>query len=96
MGELKVPNDSLYGAQTARSLINFAIGQDKMPRAVIRAFGILKKVKIVLSLRSLLFSALAKSTCLSDRCLWILENSFLWLQMKFALFRFGSITHLGN
>jgi fumarate hydratase class II len=44
MGELLVPTESLYGAQTARSLINFAIGQDKMPRAMIRAFGILKKV----------------------------------------------------
>eukprot|EP00047_Mylnosiga_fluctuans_P010271 m.15540 g.15540 ORF g.15540 m.15540 type:complete len:501 (+) comp3043_c0_seq1:1244-2746(+) len=43
MGELQVPVDSLYGAQTARSLINFAIGDDIMPRAVIRAFGILKK-----------------------------------------------------
>lgn len=44
MGELCVPVESLYGAQTARSLINFAIGEDRMPRAMIRAFGILKKV----------------------------------------------------
>lgn len=32
-----------YGAQTARSLIHFNIGFDKMPKALIRAFGILKK-----------------------------------------------------
>jgi fumarate hydratase class II len=40
-----VPNDKLWGAQTQRSLQNFDISrdQDKMPIAVIRAFGILKK-----------------------------------------------------
>ena len=34
---------TVYGAQTARSLVNFDIGQDKMPRSLIRAFGILKQ-----------------------------------------------------
>jgi fumarate hydratase class II len=43
MGEIAVPHDRYYGAQTARSLIHFDIGDDIMPRAVIRAFGILKK-----------------------------------------------------
>ena len=43
MGELSVPNDRYWGAQTARSLMNFDIGNDLMPREVIRAFGILKK-----------------------------------------------------
>lgn len=43
MGEVAVPADRYYGAQTARSLENFDIGDDIMPRAVIRAFGILKK-----------------------------------------------------
>lgn len=43
MGELEVPVDKYYGCQTARSLINFDIGEDKMPLAVIRAFGILKQ-----------------------------------------------------
>jgi fumarate hydratase class II len=43
MGEIPVPNDKYYGAQTARSLIHFAIGTEKMPREVIRAMGILKK-----------------------------------------------------
>ena len=43
MGKIEVPNDRYYGAQTARSLIHFAIGDDKMPRSIIRAFGILKK-----------------------------------------------------
>ena len=43
MGELEVPADRYYGCQTARSLINFDIGDDKMPRGVIRAFGLLKQ-----------------------------------------------------
>ena len=43
MGDIKVPSDRYFGAQTARSLVNFDIGEDKMPRAVIRAFGILKQ-----------------------------------------------------
>ena len=43
MGDLEVPNDRYFGCQTARSLINFDIGDDKMPRGVIRSFGILKQ-----------------------------------------------------
>ncbi len=42
-GELKVPNNKLYGAQTARSLINFAIGDETMPKPLIRALGIVKQ-----------------------------------------------------
>ncbi len=43
MGEIKVPSDKYYGAQTARSLKNFKIGEDHFPRELIRALGILKK-----------------------------------------------------
>jgi fumarate hydratase class II len=43
MGKIEVPNDRYYGAQTARSLIHFDIGTDKMPPELIRALGILKK-----------------------------------------------------
>ena len=43
MGQVEVPSDRYYGAQTARSLIHFHIGTDTMPRELIRAFGILKK-----------------------------------------------------
>ncbi|KAF7247905.1 Fumarate hydratase, mitochondrial [Varanus komodoensis] len=44
-GELKVPNDKYYGAQTVRSTMNFKIGgvTERMPVQVIRAFGILKR-----------------------------------------------------
>ena len=43
MGEIQVPSDKYYGAQTARSLIHFKIGDDRFPREMIRALGILKK-----------------------------------------------------
>jgi len=43
MGEIKVPTNKYYGAQTARSLMNFKIGGDRFPRELIRALGILKK-----------------------------------------------------
>jgi len=43
MGEIEVPNEYYYGAQSARSLIHFAIGTERMPRPIIRAMGILKK-----------------------------------------------------
>src|SRR5882757_6430122 len=43
MGKMDVPADRYYGAQTARSLIHFAIGKDTMPPELIHAFGILKK-----------------------------------------------------
>tara|TARA_B100001750_G_scaffold136004_1_gene108212 strand:+ start:1066 stop:2460 length:1395 start_codon:yes stop_codon:yes gene_type:complete len=43
MGEIEVPKDRYYGAQTARSKMNFPIGDDRMPLEVVRAFGVLKK-----------------------------------------------------
>jgi fumarate hydratase, class II len=43
MGEVKVPADKYWGAQTQRSLENFTIGGHRMPIEVIRAFAILKK-----------------------------------------------------
>jgi len=43
MGGMKVPSNKYYGAQTARSLMNFKIGGETIPKELIRAFGILKK-----------------------------------------------------
>jgi fumarate hydratase, class II len=43
MGPIEVPSHVYWGAQTARSLVHFAIGRDTMPPELIRAFGILKK-----------------------------------------------------
>ena len=43
LGEVEVPADKLWGAQTQRSLEHFSIGQDLIPREMIRAYAILKK-----------------------------------------------------
>ena len=43
MGEMKVPADRYWGAQTQRSFENFKIGVEKMPAEIIRAFAVLKK-----------------------------------------------------
>lgn len=43
MGNIEVPNEVYWGAQSARSLIHFNIGIERMPRELIRALGILKK-----------------------------------------------------
>ena len=43
MGEIEVPADRYWGAQTARSLANFKIGSETMPPELIRALGIVKK-----------------------------------------------------
>ncbi|WP_371747207.1 class II fumarate hydratase [Acuticoccus sp. I52.16.1] len=42
-GPLEVPSERYYGAQTARSLINFKIGEQKMPAPLVRALGVVKK-----------------------------------------------------
>jgi len=49
MGTIEVPADVYYGAQTARSLIHFAIGTERMPRELIWAFGILKKAAAIVN-----------------------------------------------
>jgi len=43
MGAIEVPVDRYYGAQTARSLVHFDIGDDTKPRELVRALGVLKK-----------------------------------------------------
>jgi len=57
MGEIKVPSNKYYGAQTARSLMNFKIGGEKMPKELIRAFGILKKAAAITNMELGILSA---------------------------------------
>ena len=47
MGQIEVPDDRYYGAQTQRSLQNFKIGGEKFQRELIRAYAILKKAAAV-------------------------------------------------
>jgi fumarate hydratase class II len=49
MGEIEVPSDVYWRAQSARSLIHFDIGWEKMPREVIRGMGILKKASAIVN-----------------------------------------------
>ena len=43
MGEIQVPADRYWGAQTQRSHENFRIGTERMPEEIVHAFGVLKK-----------------------------------------------------
>lgn len=51
MGEIKVPDDKYWGAQTERSLENFRIGIEKMPKVLIYAFANLKKAAAIVNNR---------------------------------------------
>ena len=42
-GPLEVPADKYWGAQTQRSILNFPIGWEKQPVAIVRALGVIKK-----------------------------------------------------
>ena len=52
MGAIDVPADRYWGAQTQRSLIHFAIGDDKMPKAVYHAYGHVKKAAAIVNGRA--------------------------------------------
>ena len=43
LGEVEVPADKFWGAQTERSRINFPIGNERMPKAIIHAYALIKK-----------------------------------------------------
>src|ERR1700761_2859847 len=51
MGQVEVPADKLWGAQTQRSLIHFSIGNDRMPIEVYRAYGYVKKAAAIVNER---------------------------------------------
>ena len=77
MGEVKVPSDVYYGAQTQRSIDNFKIAQDisRMPKEIIRAFAYLKKAAALTNFDAGILSEektkLIESTC---RHLWTLTK----------------------
>src|SRR6201991_5240707 len=62
MGEVQVPVDAYYGAQTQRSIDNFKIAQDinKMPKEIIKAFAYLKKAAALTNFDA---SVLSKEKC---------------------------------
>jgi fumarate hydratase, class II len=52
MGGIDVPADRYWGAQTQRSLVHFAIGEDRMPKRLYRAYGAVKKAAALISAAS--------------------------------------------
>jgi fumarate hydratase, class II len=52
LGQVKVPANRLWGAQTQRSLIHFSIGDDRMPKALYHAYGYVKKAAAIVNQRS--------------------------------------------
>ncbi len=61
-GPLKVPGDKYYGAQTARSLLNFPIGTETMPLPLVSALGIVKQAAVRVNLEmGVIDSDLAKA-----------------------------------
>src|SRR6187399_3204320 len=75
MGEVKVPAEAYYGAQTQRSIDNFRIAQDtdKMPKEIIRAFAYLKKAAAITNLEAGILSK-EKSDLVAQVCDEILEG----------------------
>jgi len=73
MGEVKVPGSAYYGAQTARSLMNFDIGIEKIPIEVVRAFGILKKAAAMVN-RELGLLAEDKADLIVQACEEIIDG----------------------
>ena len=76
MGEVKVPSDAYYGAQTQRSIENFKIAQDinRMPKEIIRAFAYLKKAAALTNMDAGILSP-EKSKLIGRVCDEILEGS---------------------
>jgi fumarate hydratase, class II len=75
MGEVSVPSDAMYGAQTQRSVENFKIAQDinKMPKEIIRAFAFLKKAAAITNFEAGVLSK-EKSDLIGKVCDEILEG----------------------
>lgn len=75
LGEMKVPADKYWGAQTQRSKENFPIGSEKMPMEVVRAFAQLKKAAAIVNQKLGKLSE-TKSTAIVKACEEVLEGKF--------------------
>lgn len=92
MGEVKVPADKYWGAQTQRSLMNFRIGPEaSMPVEIIHAFGFLKKAAAITNEKFGLLS-IEKMKLISDVCDEIIEGK-LDDQFPLVIWQTGSGTH---
>jgi fumarate hydratase class II len=92
MGEIKVPADKYWGAQTQRSLLNFPIGPPaSMPKEIIHAFGYLKKAAAITNNKSGLLPA-DKMTIISRVCDEIIAGK-LDDEFPLVIWQTGSGTH---
>ncbi len=73
LGEIQVPDDKYWGAQTQRSIENFAIGEQRMPSEIIRAFAQLKKASAIVNSELTDFPK-EKAEAISTACDEILEG----------------------
>ncbi len=95
IGEIEVPADALYGAQTQRSRQNFPIGGQKMPREIIQAYLILKKACCVVNveLNGLSRDKAGLITRVCDELLEkIRDDEFFAKQFPLAVWQTGSGT----
>lgn len=90
MGDVKVPADVYWGAQTQRSYENFRIGTEKMPEEVIYAFAVLKKAAALANLR---LGKLDEARChwIGQVCDEIMEGKWM-TQFPLVVWQTGSGT----
>lgn len=75
IGEIKVPQDKYWGAQTQRSKQNFKIGNEKMPIEIIKAFAHLKRAAAIVN-NELGKLSDTKKTAITQACDEVLEGKF--------------------
>ena len=73
MGEVQVPADKYWGAQTQRSKENFKIGDGRMPIEIVKAFGYLKKAAAATNMELGVLSE-EKANLIMDVCDEIIEG----------------------
>ncbi len=93
MGEVKVPADAIYGAQTQRSVENFKIAQDinKMPKEIIKAFAYLKKAAAITNHKAGVLTK-KKSVLISKVCDEILNGKIADSAFPLVVWQTGSGT----
>ncbi len=90
IGEVKVPADKYWAAQTQRSVENFKIGNQKMPIEIIKAFGVLKKCAAMTNAELGVLSQ-EKADLISDVCDEIIDGK-LDDQFPLVIWQTGSGT----
>ncbi len=90
MGEIQVPADKMWGAQTQRSLENFPIGEEKMPREIIEAFLILKKAAATANGRLGVLEP-KRAQAIADAAGQLLQGGY-WDQFPLVVWQTGSGT----